>query len=267
VSAGPFWRAVWTLLARRQPALGYLIALSAVGTGLDLAVVTVRHAFRSFSAFSRVEFDGVALWRGIGSLGHSSASVWLVVALALTAGALVTGWLRACYLIALAGGRYSWLAPRRTIGRLTAYSLLFDLIGLGLIALGDNGQIGADLAILLLATPITLYADYAIVVDDVGVAEGVRRSVRVFRQRLSASLLATFVLLLFLPELAAVAFKNGFTDATHIQPTYLVAWALVGALLQFVGDVVLLTLYRATPLSAGGSADPSAGPRRREPSD
>jgi hypothetical protein len=267
MSAGQMWRDVRTLLVRRQPALGYLIALAAAGVGLDLAVAAVRDAFHSFSSFSRVEFDGVVLLRGVGSLGHSSASVWLVVLLALGGGALVTGWLRACYLIALADGRYSWLAPRKMIGRLTAYSLLFDVIGLGLIGLGDNGQVGPALVILLVATPITLYADYAIVVDDVGVAEGVRRSVRVFRSRISASLLATFVLLLFLPQLAAVAFKRGFTDATHVQPTYLVAWALVGVLLQFVGDVVLLTLYRSTSLSGDGSADPSEPSRPSAPSD
>ena len=52
-----------------------------------------------------------------------------------------------------------------------------------------------------------------------------------------------------------------------MQPAYLVAWLLAGTLIQFVTDAVLLTLYRTTPLSAGGSGDPPEASRPPEASD
>ncbi len=57
-----------------------------------------------------------------------------------------------------------------------------------------------------------------------------------------------------------------------MQPSYLVAWLLVGVLTDFVSDVVLLTLFRATPLgdgaiSAAAPDDPPAMPRPPEASD
>jgi len=244
------WRDVRTLLARRQPALGYLVAIAAVGAALDLAAAALRHQFHSFSAFSRVEFDNVVLWRAIASP--------LV--------ALVTGWLRACYLDALAEGRYSLRAPRRTILRLSVYFLAFQVIWTALFGLADNGQGGLALLIQLALTPFTLFSDFAIVLDDVGPVEGVRRSLRVCRARPRESIFVVVALLL-LVAITLVAFTNGFTDASHVQPSYLVARLLVGVLIDFLSDVVLLTLYRATPLSAGGSADPSAASRPPAPSD
>jgi hypothetical protein len=252
-------RDVRTLLARRQPALGYLIALGVAGTGLDVVVDAARDRLSSFSAFARVEFDGLVLWRAVGSLGHASAAVWLAVLVTVPVTAVISGWLRACYLVALGEGRYSVRAPRRIIVRLTAYSLLVELIGLVLAGLFDNGQGILGLVVLLGTTPVTLYADYAIVFDDVGVVGGVHRSLRVFQQRLRASIVAALALVL-VSELAALAFKNGFTDSTHVQPSYLAAWLLVGVLLQFVTDVVLLTLYRGTRLSEAAPSGSSAAP-------
>jgi hypothetical protein len=260
------WRDVRTLLAHRQPALGYLVAIAAVSTALDLVAAALRHRFHSFSAFARVEFDNVVLWRAIASLRHAPIAVSALVLLLVALVALATGWLRACYLAALSEGRYSLRAPRRTIGRLTVYFLGFEVVWIALFGLADNGQGGVALLCQLALTPFTLYADFAIVLDDVGPVEGIRRSLRVCRARPRESIVVVLALLL-LVLLTLIAFTNGFTDASHVQPSYLVAWLLVGVLIDFLSDVVLLTLYRATPLSAGGSADPSAGPHPPAPSD
>ncbi len=93
-----------------------------------------------------------------------------------------------------------------------------------------------------------------------------RRSLRVFQLRLRVSILLALTLIM-LSELAALAFKNGFTDSSHVQPSYLAAWLLVGVLLQFVTDVVLLTVYRGTRLSEAVPAGSSAASRPSEPSD
>lgn len=259
--AGPFWRALRTLLAHRQPALVYLIALAAIGGALDLAVAAARHRFGSFSSFSRAEFDGTIAWRAIGALGHSSALVWVAVPLTFFILAVATGWLRACYIVALADGRYAWRPPVETFSRLTRYSVGFGLIEVAFIGLADN-DLGAYALLLLLATtPFTLYADYAIVLDGVGVVEGVRRSVQVVRRRLGASALAMVLLVFYLPLVVSAAFNSGFTDSTHVQPAYLVAWLLAGTLIQFLTDSVLITLFRRTPLSATGSDGPPAASR------
>jgi hypothetical protein len=250
-------RDVRTLLARRQPALGYLVAIAAFGAGLDLADAALRHQFHSFSHFSRVEFDNFVQWRAIASLRDAPIAVSVLVLLAVPLGALVSAWLRACYLVALSEGRYSLRVPRRTVGRLSAYFLTFQIIWIALFGLADNGQGGAALLIQLALAPMTLYADFAIVLDDVGPLEGIRRSLRVFRARPRESIVVVVVLLLLI-ALTLVAFANGFTDSSHVQPSYLVAWLLVGVLLDFLSDVVLLTLYRATPLNGGESADPAA---------
>ncbi len=239
----------------------YLVALGAIGAALDLAIDAARHRFGSFSAFSRAEYDGTITWRAVGSLGHASALVLIAVPAAFLVLALATGWLRACYIDALANGRYAWRPPVETFRRLTLYSILFGLIELAFIGLADN-DLGAYAIVLLLATtPFTLYADYAIVLDGVGIADGVRRSLQVVRRRLGASALAMALLVFYLPLLVSAAFDSGFTDSTHVQPAYLVAWLLAGTLVQFLTDSVLITLYRRTPVSAAGSDGPPEASR------
>jgi hypothetical protein len=266
VSAGRIWREVRTLLATRQLALGYLIALAALGTALDLGASAVRHRFHSFSAFARAEFDSRELWRAVGSLEHAPIAITLLIGVSLLLFALLQGWLQSCYLRALGDGVYSLRAARRTVLRLSGFLLAFDLIGLGLVGLADNGLLAIALPLQLALIPFVLYADYAIVFDDVGPVEGVRRSLRVVRARLRASILSA-IGLLFATQIAAIAFATGFTDSTHVQPTYLVAWLLVLVLLDFASDALLITIYRDTRLSADGSGGPPAPSHPPEASD
>jgi hypothetical protein len=265
---GQLVRDVRTLLAHRQPTLVYLVVLSFLGVGIDLLIAEAGSQLSSFSAFSRREFDQDVLWRGVAALGHAPAIAWVVVLLAVPVSAVLSGWLRACYLIALGDGRYSWKAPRQAIVQLTLYSLIVELLGLGLSGLADNGQEGVSLLILLASTPVTFFADYAIVFDGVSVVEGLRRSLRMFRVRPRESVLAMLIVLI-VSILLAAAFTHGFTDSSHVQPTYLGAWELVGALLVFVTDVVLIALYRRTRLglSADGSGGSPEAPSSGTPSD
>lgn len=266
MSAGPILREVRTLLARRQPALAYLIAISVVGTAFDAGVAALRHQFHSFSAFSRVEFDNVVIWRAIASLRDAPIPVSLVVLLSVPVGALITGWLYSCFLYAFAEGRYSLRAPRRTILRLTSYLVALQIVYIALLGLVDNGQADVTLLLQLALAPVTLYPAYAIVLDDVGPVQGVLRSLRVFRARSRESILVVFTLFV-VGGLAVIAFANGFRDASHVQPSYLAAWVLVGVLLDFLNDALLVPVYRATPVSADGSAGPPEATRSPEASD
>ena len=72
-------RDVRTLLARRQPALGYLDRDRRALGALDLADAALRHQFHSFSHFSRVEFDNFVQWRAIASLRDAPVAVSVLV--------------------------------------------------------------------------------------------------------------------------------------------------------------------------------------------
>ena len=52
------------------------------------------------------------LWRAVGSLEDTPIAVSVLVLVTVPLVALVTAWLRACYVVALAEGRYSIRAPR-----------------------------------------------------------------------------------------------------------------------------------------------------------
>lgn len=266
MSAGHFWRDVRTLLAHRQPVLAYLVAIAAAGTAVDLAAAGLRHQLHSFSGFARLEFDNVVYWRAFASLRDAPIGMGALVVLLVPAIALLAGWLRTCYLVALSERRYSLRAPRRTVLRLAVYFLVLQVIGTGLAGIFDNGQGAFVLLAQILLAPVLLFPDFAIVLDDVGVVEGVRRSLRVCRARPREALLVVFGFFL-LSAVVAIAFTNGFTDSTHVQPSYLLAWLLTGVLLDFASDVVLLVLYRSTPLSAAGSAGPPEASRPSEASD
>jgi hypothetical protein len=267
VSAGQTLREVRALLVHRQPVLVYLIAIAAIEAASDLAVTASRHRFDSFSEFSRLEFDGTILWRAVAALDDSSALPRIVVVASIVLAAAATGWLRACYIVALGEGRYTVRPPARTFARLALYFLCVGFLGLAFVGLLDNHQSLLGLGLLLATTPFTIYSDYAIVRDEIGVVQALQASARVFRRRLAASLLVTFTLLFYLQLLVSAAFESGFTDSTHVQPLYLVAWLLAGTLVMFLADAVLLTLYRSTPLSAGGSAAPPEASRPSGASD
>jgi hypothetical protein len=162
-------------------------------------------------------------------------------------GAVAAGWLRAAYLLALSGSRLTLRPPLRLVVLLTVYDLAFWLSGIGIGLLADVGAGAAALALALLAlvnVPF-LYADYAIVVDGVGLLEAFTRSVRLVRAALGPSVLV-FLAGLIASELAAAAFDNGFSSST-VQPTFLVAYLLVQVVIQYALDVALITIYCHDP--------------------
>ena len=230
-----------------------------------MLVAAARDRLSSFSAFARVEFDGLVLWRAVGSLGHASVGRMARRRLSrCRVMALVTGWLRACYLIALGEGHYSIRAPWVIVSRLTVYSLAIELIGLVLAGLFDNGQGMLGLIVLLATTPVTLYADYAIVFDDVGVGGG--RAAQPSRVPAAAARVD--------PRRARAHPALGVRGARVQERLHrLDARAAElprsrgcssGVLLQFVTDAVLLTLYRGTRLSEAVPAGSSEAPRSSE---
>ena len=154
-------------------------------------------------------------------------------------------WIRASYIRALAttGGfpRPTWPSVIRLV--------LLDVcigtplaFGIGILEKGDIAALGPP--VVLAALVFTLYSDYAIVIDDVGLWQSFRASLHVLLRRPGASLAATAVWLMLSFVLAAAlgpSFDNGGT------PLALTALLVFTGLLGFALDVCLITLYRATP--------------------
>ena len=193
--------------------------LAVAGAGLDLLVAAARDRLSSFSAFSRVEFDGrraVARGRRRSDTCAGARCGSLVLLTRCRSGASSTG--AGCARATCRARRGALLAARAAqviVGRLTVYSLAIELIGLALAGLADNGQGDrCGLIVLLATTPVTLYADYAIVLDDVGVGGGRAAQPSRVPARGCACRSSSRSRSCCSPELAALAFKNGFTDST-----------------------------------------------------
>ena len=121
---------------------------------------------------------------------------------------------------------------------------------IGALEKADQAALAAPLILLVLV--FTLYADYAIVVDDIGLWQAFRASLNVVKRRPAASLAATAVWLTFsfvLDNSLGPSFDNGATPLT-------VTALLVGTgVLSFALDICLITLYRATPPPPGAGLD------------
>jgi hypothetical protein len=237
---------MWRLAVARQQLL--LVALAMVlldGSAVAAAIGALEQA-DTFASFSSAIFDesrtlADALDRAVG--GNAACAV--AVAVYVLARPWPLAWLRASYIRALAttGGlpRPAWPSVIRLV--------LLDVcigtplaFGIGLLEKGDLPALGPPL--LLAALVLTLYADYAIVIDDLGLWQSFRSSLHVLVRRPGASLGVTAVWLTFSFVLAASLGPSFDSGATPLALTAL----LVGTgVLGFGLDVCLITLYRATP--------------------
>ena len=237
---------MWRLAVARQQLL--LVALGMVlldGSAVAAAIGALREA-GTFASFSSAIFDesrtlADALDRAVGGNGACAVAVAVYV----LARPWPLAWLRASYIRALAttGGfpRPAWPSVIRLV--------LLDVcigtplaFGIGILEKGDLPALGPPL--LLAALVFTLYADYAIVIDDLGLWQAFRSSLHVLMRRPGASLGVTAVWLTFSFVLAAALGPSFDSGATPLGLTAL----LVGTgVLGFGLDVCLITLYRATP--------------------
>jgi hypothetical protein len=237
---------MWRLAVARQQLL--LIALGMVlldGSAVAAAIGALKEA-GTFASFSSAIFDesrtlADALDRAVGGNGACAVAVAVYV----LARPWPLAWLRASYIRALAttGGfpRPAWPSVIRLV--------LLDVcigtplaFGIGILEKGDLPALGPP--VLLAALVFTLYADYAIVIDDLGLWQAFRSSLHVLMRRPGASLCVTAVWLTFSFVLAAALGPSFDSGATPLALTAL----LVGTgVLGFGLDVCLITLYRATP--------------------
>jgi hypothetical protein len=237
---------MWRLAVARQQLL--LIALGMVlldASALAAAIGALRKA-STFASFSSALFDesrtlADALDRGLGG----NAACALAVALYVLARPWPMAWIRASYIRALAttGGFPHPAWP--SVVRLVLLDVCIGTplaFGIGILEKADLAAIGPP--VLLAALVFTLYADYAIVIDDLTLREALRASLHVLMRRPGASLGATAVWLAVSFALAGGLGPSFDRGATPLALTAL----LVGTgALGFALDVCLITLYRGTP--------------------
>ena len=237
---------MWRLAVARQQLLLVALGMVLLDASAVAASVGALRQGDTFASFANGLFDDTrtladALDRASGGNGASIVAILVYVAVRPWPQA----WIRASYIKALAttGGfpRPAWRAVVRLV--------LLDLsIGTPLVfgsgILEKAGLEALAPPIVLAALVFTLYADYAIVIDDLGLWRSLHASVHVLLRRPGASLGATSAWLFLsyvLYESLGASFDNGATPLT------LTALFVFTGILMFGLDVCLITLYRATP--------------------
>ena len=237
---------MWRLAVARQYLLLVVFAMVALDASAVAASIGALERAGTFGSFANALFEesltlADALDSAVGGSGASAVAVLVYVA----ARPWPLAWLRASYVRALAttGGlpRPAW----RTVLRLIALDLTVATplaFGIGLLEKADLPALGPPL--LLTVFVLTLYVDYAIVVDDLGLWQAFRASLHVIASRPGASIGATAAWLTLSFTLAA-SLGTSFDDGA--TPLALTALFVGAGVLWFALDVCLITLYRATP--------------------
>jgi hypothetical protein len=238
---------MWRLALARQQLILIAVALVILDASALSAVIGALKQADTFANFARALFDesrtlADALDRAFGGSGANAAALILYVFVR----PWPLAWLRASYIKALY--TKGSLLPRPTWPSVARLVVLDVCIGTPL-ALAIGGLEKADQAalaapLLLAALVFTLYADYAIVVDDLVLWQAFRASLNVVKRRPAASMAATAVWLTFsfvLANALGPVFDRGAT------PLALTALVVGTGVLSFALDICLITLYRATP--------------------
>lgn len=237
---------MWRLALARQQL--FLVAIAMVlldASALSAAIGALKRA-DTFANFSRAIFDeSLTLADALDRAASGSGACAAAIVLYVLARPWPLAWLRASYIRALATtgalARPTW----PSVVRLVLLDVLIGTplaFGIGLLEKAGQEALGAPLLLIVLV--FTLYADYAIVVDDLGLWQAIRSSLHVLKRRPSASLgvTAAWLLLSFaVAGLLGPAFDRGAT------PLALTALLVATGVLGFAADVCLITLYRATP--------------------
>ena len=160
---------------------------------------------------------------------------------------LVGAWLRAGYIRSLVGPFHLRPADRRQFLRLLALQLALEVVGAlaagAIVLAGDDALVANAVVLGLLAVYfVVLYADYIIVIADVGPLRAVALSLRTVRATLVPS--ALILLAVTLLGSAAVGHLDERVTGSlaRAMPMMLVQCVLMGAVV-FVADVVLVVLY------------------------
>ena len=237
---------MWRLAVSRQQLLLVALGMVLLDGSAVAAVIGALEQAGTFASFASALYDeprtlADALDRAVGGNLACVAAVVLYVLVR----PWPLAWIRASYIRSLAttGGfpRPAW----PTVFRLVLLDVCIGTplgIGIGILEKADLAAVGPPVVLAVLV--FTLYADYAIVIDDIGLRQAFRSSLHVLLRRPGASL---GVMSLWLTLSFIVSASLGDSFDTGATPLTVTALLVASGLLAFVIDICLITLYRATP--------------------
>lgn len=229
---------VLAVLRAREYVVFFSIGLFALDVGVPIASAWLHRG----GPFSELLYNSWGpLADAVAARSAPIAGLWVVYILVLV-------WFRAGYIRSLAGPLRLGPAGTRQFLSLLGFEIILEVVGAlgvwGIAAAGDSVAAANLVAFGQLAVYfLVLYADYIIVLGDVGPLRGIRLSVRMLRLRF----LPSAGLLLFVTLAGQLSSgllgENVLTTLWRALPMLLVQCVLMGALV-FVADVVLVVLYQ-----------------------
>ncbi len=228
---------VTAILRARQYVVFFAIALYALDVAVPLA-----------SAWLYRRGDLSELLEGTrGPLADAVAARSALIAAVLIGYLLLKAYLRAGYVRSLTGPFHLGAAGLRQWARMLGLGVILEVIAAAaagaLVLAGDRTELGGLAVIALLAIYLALmYADYIVVLADVGPIRAIILSWRTVRSALLLSLLVLMTVSLAGDILSLLLTGGAVTSVARAAPMFLVQAAMMGAVL-FVADVALVVIY------------------------
>ena len=187
------------------------------------------------------------LLRSGGPLADAVAARSVLIAAVFIVYLLISTWLRAGYIRSLVGPLHLRPADRRQFLRLLALQLALEVVGAlvagAVVLAGDDPlPVNAVFLVLLAFNFVVLYADYIIVIGDVGPLRAVALSWRTVKATLVPSALVLLTVSLVGIYATQLLDENVTGSVARALPMMLVQCVIMGSVL-FVADVVLVVLY------------------------
>ena len=231
---------VTAVLHARQYVVFFAIALYA----LDFAVPLVSAWLYRHGSLTELLTDSR------GPLADAIGARSVLIGALFVAYALVTSWLRAGYIRSLVGPFHLRPAGARQFLRLFVFTLALEIVGAaaaGAIVLAGPDALLANVTVLvlLLVYFLVLYADYIIVIADVGPVRAILLSARTVRARLLPSVTVLLVVTLLGSAATSLLNESVTGSLARALPMMLVQCVLMGGVV-FIADVVLVVLYLTT---------------------
>jgi hypothetical protein len=134
----------------------------------------------------------------------------------------------------------------RAVAAVTAVYVAASAAQIGLTVLSDHASAGLAPVVLVLLVAFVLlfaFADVACATERLGPVAGIRASLRMARTDPRSALPAIFAVVVV--QLVAGAVASGLVDsARDVTILFLPGWLIAQAVLAYVGDVVLLEVWR-----------------------
>ena len=182
-----------------------------------------------------------------GPLADAVATHSLLIAAFFIVYLLTATWLRAGYIRSLVGPFHMRPADRRQFLRLLVLELALEVVGAlaaGALVLAGADPLIVDAVVLgLLAIYfVVLYADYIIVIADVGPLRAAALSWRTVRAALVPSVLILLTVTLLGDSASGILNENVTVSLARALPMMVVQCVIMGGVV-FVADVALVVLY------------------------